>query len=295
MVEAALARGLDRLLDAPGMGRAALAGVTALDVADGRVTATYHYDPATRAALIARVRARLNLGDGRGHEPTYAHLWWFDKLGDEGALPREGSVLPYLRQVVEGAAGMATHWPDASDHDLMASGLLALALYCGEPALGASVGVRLTNEMRGDANHCEGATLGGRDDLKRHFAVSAALYAASTDTAAFGIGEFKELIDSGAGGTGFSFDDMAANLAGARFAAAFLDAPRADWPAKLAVLQGEADILPDVSDLPSRMSEPEFRDRFGTVDSPAYRAMVAEIERRVDALPLHLAPAGAGP
>jgi hypothetical protein len=34
------------------------------------------------------------------------------------------------------------------------------------------------------------------------------------------------------------------------------------------------------------MTQAEFEARFGDVDSPAYRAMVAEIRRRVDALPL---------
>ncbi|MFT3975115.1 MAG: hypothetical protein QM699_17230 [Amaricoccus sp.] len=44
--------------------------------------------------------------------------------------------------------------------------------------------------------------------------------------------------------------------------------------------------MPPIDGLPSGLSEAEFRRRFGDVDSPAYAAMVAEIRRRVAALPL---------
>ena len=58
---------------------------------------------------------------------------------------------------------------------------------------------------------------------------------------------------------GFSFDDMAADAAGVRFAAAFLAAPRADWPALLARIGSEADVLPALDGLPSGLSDAEFR------------------------------------
>lgn len=290
LVEALAARGIDAALGAPGLGRAALAGVTALGAEDGRLEVAFDYDAETRRALIDQVRARLDLGGAAG--PAFAYLWWFDRGGDKGALPRKGSVLPYLRYVVDRAGPVSRRWPEAGDRETLAAGFLALSIYCGQPAIGAAVGIRLKGSMRGAANHCAGATLGGRDDLKRHFIVSAALYAQSGAPAAFGVGEIKEILDSGAGGTGFSFDDMAANLAGARFAAAFLAVPRSEWPAMLALVKDESDVMPDVSGLPSLMSEAEFRERFGAVDSPAYRAMVAEIEARVAALPFHRALAG---
>lgn len=40
-------------------------------------------------------------------------------------------------------------------------------------------------------------------------------------------------------------------------------------------------------DLPEFMPEPEFRRRFGGIDSPAYKQMMAEIERGVVALALY--------
>ena len=102
-----------------------------------------------------------------------------------------------------------------------------------------------------------------------------------------GMGELKELLDSNAGGSGFSFDDMAANLAGARFAAAFLAAPRAAWPGMLARIAGEGDLLPALDGLPRGLSEAEFRARYGDVDSPGYSELIALIGGRIDALALY--------
>lgn len=292
LVEAALVRGADHLLAMPGTGREAMAGIVGLDATDGRLDIALGFDPGARSALIDRLRERFDFGGGE-NGPVFAHLWWLDKAGDEGNLPRRGSVLPYVEAVVTRADRMSRRWGDVPDRDRMAAGFLALAIYCGEPAIGTAVGVRLREQMRGEGNHCERTTLGNRVDLKRHFLVSAGLFAEGGGPAAFGVGEVKEILDSGEGGTGFSFDDMAANLAGARLAAAFLEAPSDRWPAMLALIGGEGDVMPDVSDLPHGLSEAAFRDRFGAVDNPAYRDMLAEIGRRVDALPFHRALDGA--
>ena len=117
--------------------------------------------------------------------------------------------------------------------------------------------------------------------------ISAGLYAATSGKAAFGMGELKELLDSNAGGSGFSFDDMAVDLAGVRFAEALLAAPRADWPAMVARIGDDGTLVPSLDGLPSGLSEAEFRRRYGDVDSPAYAELVRELRRRVDALPFY--------
>jgi hypothetical protein len=58
--------------------------------------------------------------------------------------------------------------------------------------------------------------LGGRVDFPQHFLVSAALVLEGSGTLSQAIGLYKEMLDS-RGGSGFSFTDMAANLAGTRF------------------------------------------------------------------------------
>jgi uncharacterized protein YfiM (DUF2279 family) len=262
------------------LGTAAIRSVEALRVSPPEVTVLLAEEG--RAQLYDRVRARVRAGSGDGTR-VYVQLWWIDRTGREGGLPTSGSVLPYLAHAVRKAAEAA----EGAKRAELKGAILALTLYCGDHRVAAAVGATLADHMTGAGNRCAGTTLGGRDDLKRHFMVSAGIHAASTDQAVLGVGELKELLDSNAGGSGFSFDDIAADLAGARFAAAFLEAPPADWEPMLARIRGEADILPDLSGLPTGLSEAEFRARYGDVDSPAYQALLAEIGRRIDALPLY--------
>ncbi len=245
------------------------------------------FDPAQRDALTDQLRARLSILGGADLEPIRAQLYFLHRAGVAGAAGPDAEFVGFLPAIIDRAERQSRRYGHLPDRDLAAAGLLALALYCGEPALAPAIGVGLTAPMRGDGNSCDAARLGGRDDLKRHFAVSAGLYAASTAEATLGVGELKELLDSGDGGSGFSFDDLAADLAGARFAETFLATPRAGWPALRARVTAESDVLPALADLPSGMSAAEFEARFGGVDSPEYKAMLAEIIRRVDALPFH--------
>ena len=45
--------------------------------------------------------------------------------------------------------------------------------------------------------------------------------------------------------------------------------------------------MPNTADLPEYMQEAEFKRVFGGVDGPEYKLMMAEIERRIAALPLY--------
>jgi hypothetical protein len=60
---------------------------------------------------------------------------------------------------------------------------------------------------------------------------------------------------------------------------------------RLAAGIDEADLLPAIADLAEDMPEREFKRRFGGIGAPAYRQLMADIEARLDRLPL-LAPAG---
>lgn len=126
--------------------------------------------------------------------------------------------------------------------------------------------------------------LAGRDDFPRHFIVSAALVVSASDTLAQSIGLAKEVADARSG-SGFSFNDMAANLAGARFGEMALQAP-AELQARVAPGVSDDDLMPAWVDLPQFMPEAEFVRRYGGVGAPPYQAMMAEIERRVGALRL---------
>lgn len=282
LVEPALRRAIDAALG-DGLGRVLLDAVDRVGVEGDRVSVGFAFDPNRTAAIYERLKDRVRaLAGGTDAERIYSQLRALDRAGDRKQLPSAGSVLPYLVRAVEGSSEGGR----PSREDLKAA-LIALTLYCGEDAFGPAVGATLTAAMQGQHNHCDRTTLAGRDDLKRHFIVSAGLYAARTGATAFGLGELKELLDSNPGGEGFSFDDIAADLAGARFAQTFLGAPPAQWPALLSMIDDERDVLPALDGLPSGLSDAEFRARFGNVDSPAYQAEIAEIEGRISAMPLY--------
>jgi hypothetical protein len=274
--------GLDRMLG-DGMGAEAIDSVAAVRLAPPTMTVALRFAAEGRAPFFTRLRDRAYAGAGAdAREAVYHQLWFLDRAAKAGERPGKGTVIPYLRKVIETAAAR-----EGDDREAMRGAHYALALYCGSPEFGQLIGVTLHDYMQGKANGCERTHLGLRDDLKRHFAISAGLYAVTTSgEAAFGVGELKELLDTEAS-EGFSFGDMAADAAGVRFAEAFLSAPRAAWPEMLAGLTREADVLPSLEGLPEKLDGAAFRARYGSVDSPAYVEAVAEIERRVDALPLY--------
>ena len=126
--------------------------------------------------------------------------------------------------------------------------------------------------------------LAGRADFPLHFLVSATLASEGTTPLSQAIGIYKEVADS-RGGSGFSFNDMAANRAGTRFGALTVQDPQR---LQDLVARGvrDSELLPRTDDLPEFMAEPEFVRRYGGVGAPAYNALLAEIDRRIALLPL---------
>lgn len=131
------------------------------------------------------------------------------------------------------------------------------------------------------------ALLNGRDDFPKHFMVSAALAARAGGPLSDAVGVYKEIADS-RGGSGFSFNDIAADRAGTRFgenAAESAAGRRLQERLRAGVV--EKDLMPATADLPEFMPEREFQRRFGGIDAAPYKKMMADIEGRVAALPLY--------
>lgn len=128
-------------------------------------------------------------------------------------------------------------------------------------------------------------TLLGRHDLAQHFGVSAALAAWAGEPAANALGLYKEIEDS-QGGSGFSFGDLAADRAGTRFGELAAGEPSRLQQAMRGTL-ADSDLVPMLDGLPEPLAAAAFKSRFGNPDDPAYRRVTAEIERRLDALPLY--------
>ena len=131
-------------------------------------------------------------------------------------------------------------------------------------------------------------TLNGRDDFPKHFLISAALAANAGGPLSDAVGLYKEVDDS-RHGSGFSFNDIAADRAGTRFGefAAGSKETAARLQQRLSAGVREPDMMPPTNDLPEFMPEAEFQRRFGGIGAPAYKQMMANIERRIAALQLY--------
>ncbi len=130
--------------------------------------------------------------------------------------------------------------------------------------------------------------LQGRRDFARHFLASAALAARSDGSLSNAVGLFKEITDAGRG-SGFSFTDIAANRTGTRFGELAGRTPQSarDLQQRLADGVTDSDLMPAAADLPEHLDSDAFRERFGYVGSPAYQAVMREIEERIDAIGLY--------
>jgi hypothetical protein len=128
-------------------------------------------------------------------------------------------------------------------------------------------------------------TVHGRIDLPKHFLTSAALAAGAGGALAQAFGLQKE-VDDAAGGSGFSFVDLLADEAGTRFGIAAIGATARSLQQRAAAATSDAAWIPDPARLDERMPMAVFQSRYGAVGSARYNAVIADIDRRIDASPL---------
>ncbi|MGV7235377.1 MAG: hypothetical protein ACQ9ET_03880, partial [Nitrosomonadaceae bacterium] len=87
-------------------------------------------------------------------------------------------------------------------------------------------------------------------------------------------------------GSGFSFNDIAADRAGTKFGERAVASEDLAQQLQRRVASGliDSDLMPHWSDLPEFMPEVEFKRRFGGVGAPAYKQMMQKIDQRVSVL-----------
>ncbi|TPQ26070.1 hypothetical protein [Methylomonas koyamae] len=127
-----------------------------------------------------------------------------------------------------------------------------------------------------------------RVDIPQHFIASALLAAVDASLLGERMGVDKELGDARQG-SGFSFIDLSADMAGSRFGRmAIASQNKARLLQKLmAETKDYSAIIPEVQDLPEHMDEMDFKQRFERVGSKRYQEVISEIDKRLDDLPLY--------
>ena len=206
--------------------------------------------------------------------------------GREIALSTEPvSLIEYLREGMARAREQSETPQDAVLHNKAV--ILALAVYVGHHRVGTLVGDIQPNADKA-LKPRRGAVLHNRNDLARHFIISAALELLSEEGMSLAIGEFKELMDRGNGGSGYSFVDLAADMSGNEFAQVATEISTAvDVQNAMARIQSELEIIPAIEGLPEGLSKQAFIDQYERVDSIVYLKEVEEIKRRISLLPLY--------
>ncbi len=154
--------------------------------------------------------------------------------------------------------------------------------------------IETTEERRARIEALQGPTLRGRADALQHFAVSAALAALLGEPAALSAGIEKECLDAAGKdrgqGSGFSFADLAAGLAGIAWASGILEKTQSREQSLELLDQLSArfhgkDCVPDLrkydDDPLEHLGWKEFTARFGSIQDPRFQSRMITLRKEV--------------
>ena len=282
LVLAGLRAGLDATLGG-GRGDEALSSVRRVVFSPRNVVVTYRPTPELIAELEAS--AKQTYRDlAVDIDPALVRVY-YAALVDKSRGPAAGRDASFSRYLGAAMALARQRSATGTAVDENRAAILALAIYFGDPRFERLIGAVRTGELAASPPDAGHVTLRGRRDLVQHFTVSAALAVTAGSGIADVIGEIKEVEDTGSGGSGFSFTDIAADRAGTRFAlAATGSRSAARVQGLLAGAPPENLFFPAVDGLPEFMPAGEFARRFGNVGSAEYDRVVRDIDRRVAGL-----------
>lgn len=124
-----------------------------------------------------------------------------------------------------------------------------------------------------------------RTDQAKHFMLSATLTCTGGAQLADILGQEKELRDAQSS-SGFSFIDIAADRAGMKFTERAIRAPR-ELQKTMAEIRDYSSFMPNVLDLPEKLTHAQFTRQFDSINSKAYKKLIQEIDTRIEALPIY--------
>lgn len=229
------------------------------------------------------------LSDARVGDPALIRLYYAKlcKVGEQIDGIRHLPVSVFVQPVFELAYQRSQSIEQTQEENQAA--LIALGLYLGSGRFEKFVGKVRT----GDLSMCRGeprsSEFAGRHDLVLHFFYSVMIKILTDTGISMAMGEFKELLDLNKQRGGASFSDLAADMAGIRFAQRLLAPGNEAWRAQrmLAEDADEQNYFPDIAGLPDELPKVEFEAVYGGVDDPRYQDMVRLLQRRIDRLPLY--------
>lgn len=282
---------LNRLLSGKKTGTRLIKSIESITVEDSKLTLVYHVIPNLKQ-IFEDTKGRVkNIRDDLAllGDPVLVKLYYHELCNFHnqvaGLTKDKVSLGFYLSTVFTVAQKRSLMGENPVEENK--AGLLALAIFLGSARFDSVVGAidKETHQMcKPTVRHI---VLANRSDLRLHFIYSAALKVISDSGLSFALGEFKELLDSQKGGSGFSFADLAADRAGIRFAEQALDSSGALRIQDMAAeLTQEKMFFPSISALPEGLPQHLFEER-GGIESDYYRKYLAIINDRIDNLTLY--------
>lgn len=282
---------LNKVIVGDTFGTKLINAIDSVEVDNSTLIFAYHSIPGLRNAIVStkgqvkEVRDDLALlGDPKIVKRYYERICKFhSKIDGLG----QASVGYYLDTVFS-FAEKRSYMSEAPVEENRAA-LLALAIFLGSSNFDSVVGALDEDTLATCQPRNSQIVLANRNDLRLHFIFSSALKIISDSGVSFAIGEFKELLDSQQGGSGFSFADLAADRAGIRFAEMALDENGALRVQQMASeLRQEKAFFPSIAGLPEGIPQQVF-DQRGGIEGEYYKQHLATINQRIDRLALYKA------
>ncbi|MCP5396108.1 MAG: hypothetical protein H6918_05140 [Sphingomonadaceae bacterium] len=165
--------------------------------------------------------------------------------------------------------------------------LVALGMLVIDPRIGELANVQLSTVKVCRIAPIQ-ATLAGRQDLAKHWTMSAVLLVTTNDDLAEATGVWKELSDTGTeksrkqmrNTTGFSFVDIAADRSGLLVAKGLLDPERLSRTREQVMMVTDEQLLPTrAATLHEGLNDAQFQQLYGNAQDPRYLAKLGLIDR----------------
>ncbi len=280
---------LNQLLDGKATGTALANSIESIQVKDTTLSLIYHPVPNLRRiidgskAQIKEIRDDLELlGD-----PATTKLYYQQLCKFHSQISGFGDVsLGYYLSAAFSFAKQRTLISEAPVQENQAA-ILALAIFLGSIDFNSIIGAIDKATFQDCPSVGDHIVLAHRNDLRLHFIFSSALKVISDSNISFTMGEFKELLDSQQGGSGFSFADLAADRAGIYFTEQALDKNSALHIQRMASdLINEALFFPSISELPEGIPQHTFAAH-GGIEGDYYKEQLAIINQRIKNLLLY--------
>lgn len=190
------------------------------------------------------------------------------------------SVAPYLIHLFQEVAQQSVESNAILESE---SALWAFVIAFGNDKFAKYIGLNYRSPKR-----FQGKILSKRRDLALHFLYSIFLELSGKNVIAEKIGEYKELLDSNQGGSGFSFADLAADFAGVEFSKRLTTEPALTQKILSRIVSidkaNEALFFPSIKGFPEGISQKRFVQLYDNSGSEAYQKMTNDIYYRINQL-----------